>query len=99
MVGAMSTKRKATGSSLTPRERARLLKEAEDRARAKAELPERQAANARRLAERRSAVPPEPDGTGTYVDPADRAKIAERTRNAVMDVWKAAHEAQLAKRD
>jgi hypothetical protein len=32
------------------------------------------------------------------LDPADRLKIAERTRNAVMDGWKAAHEAELAKR-
>ena len=86
------------GSTLTPRERERLLKEAKDRARAKAELPERQAANARRLDESRRGGAEATDRPAARLDPADRLKIAERTRNAVMDGWKAAHEAELAKR-
>ena len=97
--GSMTGKRKTTRSSLSPRERARLLKEAADRARAQAERPARLEANAKRLAEQRSGNSGPAQDVVRYIDPADRIQIEQRTRNAVMDGWKAAHEAQLADRD
>ena len=93
----MTTKRAHT--SLTPLNRERLLNEAIARARARTERPERQAANARRLADLRARLGERADGAASNVEPAERISIAERTRNAAMDVWRREHEAQLAKRD
>ena len=95
----MKTKRNSTGSTLTPRDRERLLKEAEERARAREERPERQAANAIRLAQQHSGQVPASDPSGPRADLATRVRTAERTRNAAMDAWKLEHEAQLARGD
>ena len=95
----MKTKRNSTGSTLTPRERERLLKEAEERARAREERPERQAANAVRLAQQHSGRIPGSAPSGPHVDLETRVRTAERTRNAAMDAWKLEHEAQLARDD
>ena len=95
----MTGKRKIKGSSLSPRDRERLLKEAAERAKAHAERPARLEANARRLAEQRSGAAENARDAPRYIDPADRIRIEQRTRNAVMDGWKADHEAQLADRD
>ena len=88
-------------SSLTPRDRQRLLKEAADRARARAERPERQAANASRLEallRQRPAAVPEIGMIASRVDPAlARITNEQRTRAAVMDGWMTAHKAQLAR--
>jgi hypothetical protein len=93
----MTTKRAYT--SLTPLNRERLLKEAMARARARAERPQRQVANARRLAELRSRLGQPAERPDAYMEKADRMNISDRTRNAAMDVWRRDHEAQLAKRD
>ena len=90
----MTTKRAYT--SLSPLNRERLLKEAMARARARPERPERQAANARRLADLRARLG---ERAEMAVEPADRSSIVKRTRNAAMDVWRREHEAQLEKRN
>jgi hypothetical protein len=93
----MTTKRAYT--SLRPLDRERLLKEAMTRARARAERPQRQAANVQRLADLRARLGPPSDEVDDRVQPAERMSIAERTRNAAMETWRRDHEAQLAKRD
>lgn len=94
----MSTKKPKSGT-LSPRERERLLQEADARAKAIEERPARQAANAKRLAEQRSGLTSPGERPNSHVHPEDRARIAERTRSAAMEAWKTEHERQLAKED